>query len=90
MVCSKCKLDETKKCGNVLVVKEKKDGKEVEVKYYLKDKGAKEAYHKEICTDPKKATVTGVVKEEKVKNKDDETKDEKRKVVTEAKVEFTK
>lgn len=57
--CTKCSLSETDKCGNALVVKE--GGKDVT--YYLKDKGAKEKYHKSICQEPKEATVTGKVTE---------------------------
>lgn len=59
LVCSKCKLAETDKCGNALVVKEKKDGKEVEKVYFLNDKGAKETYHQ--CTGEKDKVVTGKV-----------------------------
>lgn len=77
LVCSKCKLSETEKCGNALVVTEKKDGKEKEVTYYLDDKGAKESYHK--CSGEKDAKVTGKVVE----------KDGK-KMIQEAKVEDPK
>lgn len=84
LACTKCELQETKACGHALLVQEKKDGKEVEVKYYLKDKGAKEPFHSKICTEPKPATVTGVVKDEKIKDKPDE----KRKVIEDAKVEI--
>lgn len=62
LVCGKCKLEETKACSNVLIVK---DG-DKEVKYYLKDKGNKEKYHK--CQGEKEVKVTGLVKE--VKEKD--------------------
>ena len=55
LTCTKCALSETKACGHALVVKE--GGKDV--KYYLVDKGGKEAYHKECCTSDVKATVTG-------------------------------
>src|SRR5687767_7490385 len=60
LACTKCELKETKACGNVLIVK---DG-DKEVKYYLKDKGAKEPYHGDICQEPKEAKVTGKVGEE--------------------------
>ena len=84
LVCTKCELQETKKCGHCLIVTEKVEGKkEKEVKYYLTDKGAKETYHGKVCTEPKPATVTGVVKDEKVKDKPDET----RKVIESPKVE---
>ncbi|QJX00139.1 DUF6370 family protein [Frigoriglobus tundricola] len=59
LTCTKCALSETDKCGHALLVK--KDGKEV--KYYLKDKGAKESYHGKCCTADVDATVTGKVVE---------------------------
>ncbi len=59
LVCTKCELKETKACGHALIVK--KDDKEI--KYYLKDKGGKEPYHGDVCQEPKKAKVTGTVKE---------------------------
>ncbi|MBX9626064.1 MAG: hypothetical protein K2X82_19865 [Gemmataceae bacterium] len=77
LVCSKCKLSETEKCGNAVVVTEKKDGKEKEVTYYIDDKGAAEKYHK--CSGEKAVKVTGKVVE----------KDGK-KVIQEAKVEDAK
>jgi hypothetical protein len=77
LVCTKCKLSETEKCGNALVVKEKVGGKEKEVTYYLNDKGVKESYHK--CTGEKDAKVTG-----KVYDKD------KKKIIDEPKVEDAK
>jgi hypothetical protein len=55
LTCTKCALSETKACGHALIVKE--GGKDV--KYYLVDKGGKEAYHKQCCTSDVKATVTG-------------------------------
>ena len=55
LVCTKCKLKETEACGNALIVTE---GKE-KVTYYIADKGAKEAYHKDCCTKTAPATVTG-------------------------------
>ena len=43
-------------------MKEKnKEGKEVEVKYYINDKGGKGPFHGEICQEPKDAKVTGKV-----------------------------
>jgi hypothetical protein len=57
LVCGKCKLGETDKCANVLLVKE--NGKEV--KYWLKDKGKGAKYHK--CSGEKDVKVTGLVKE---------------------------
>jgi hypothetical protein len=79
LVCTKCELKETKSCGHALLVKEK--GKKDEIKYYLKDKGAKEPYHAACCQAPADAKVTGVVKEEKKDGKD-------RKVIEDAKVEI--
>lgn len=57
MVCTKCKLGETEKCGNALIVKEG----DKEITYYLKDKGKDEKYHQ--CTAPGDAKVTGKVVE---------------------------
>jgi hypothetical protein len=57
LVCGKCKLSEAEKCANVLLVS--KDGKEV--KYWLKDKGKAEKYHK--CTGEKEVKVTGIVRQ---------------------------
>jgi hypothetical protein len=73
--CTKCSLNETKGCGHALIVKV--DGKEV--KYYLKDKGGKEAYHKDCCQADVKAVVTGVPGEEDGK-----------KIIKEPKVEIKK
>ena len=81
LVCTKCELNETKACGHALVVKEKKDGKETEVTYYLNDSGATEKYHKMICTEPKEATVKGKLGEEKGKE------GKMKKVIIEPKVE---
>ncbi len=58
LVCGKCKLSETEKCSNVLLVE--KDGKEV--KYWLQDKGKAAKYHK--CTGEKEVKVTGIVKKD--------------------------
>lgn len=57
LVCTKCKLAETEKCGNALVVKEG----DKEVTYYLNDKGKGEKYHK--CSGEQSAKVTGKVVE---------------------------
>src|SRR2546423_19574 len=57
IVCTKCKLKETEKCGNAIVVKEG----DKEVTYYFIDKGRGEKYHKNFCTGAKEGTVTGVV-----------------------------
>lgn len=61
LVCTKCTLGETDKCGHALKVK---DG-DKEVVYYIDDKGGKEAYHKGVCpaNSEKQATVTGKIVE---------------------------
>ena len=76
LVCTKCKLMETEACGNALQVT--KDDKVIT--YYLKDKGKGEKYHK--CSGEQAATVTGKVS----KDKDDE----KKLIITDAKVEKAK
>jgi hypothetical protein len=45
MVCTKCTLGETDKCGHAVKVK---DG-DKETVYYIKDKGGAEKYHKPVC-----------------------------------------
>lgn len=55
MVCGKCKLKETDACSNVVQVKEG----DKTVSYYLKDEGAKAAYHGECCQKAAKVKVTG-------------------------------
>jgi hypothetical protein len=57
--CAKCvfKVEGIKKCTNAIKVKEK----DKEVIYLFDDKGAKEKYHRDICTDTKKGSVKGVV-----------------------------
>jgi hypothetical protein len=61
--CGKCVFKVAKgKCVNCIKVKE--DDKEVI--YFLDDKGAKESYHKKICTDSAPGSVKG-----KVSKKDD-------------------
>lgn len=81
MVCGKCTLKICEECTNVVQVKEKVDGKEELVNYFVMDKGKGADYHKAIC--PAKAsqevTVTGTV----------EVKD-KKKWITPTKVEVTK
>ena len=59
LACAKCvlKVEGVKKCTNAIKVS--KDGKDVI--YILDDAGAKEKYHKPICTEGKKGSVTGVV-----------------------------
>jgi hypothetical protein len=57
MVCTKCKLKETEKCGNAVVVK---DG-DKSTTYYITDAGAKEKYH--VCSGEKDVKLTGKVTE---------------------------
>jgi hypothetical protein len=64
LACAKCVLKLAKKCTNAITVKEG----DKEVVYFLDDNGAKEPYHKPICTDSKKGSVTGIITE---KPKDD-------------------
>jgi len=61
LVCGSCKLNQAKKCTNVLQVTEK--GKTVN--YWLIDKGNDEAYHEGVCGggETKNVTVVGVVSE---------------------------
>lgn len=80
LVCTKCELKETKACGNAFLVTDK-DKKEV--KYYIVDKGAKEAYHAACCQAPADAKVTGTIVEKKVGDKTVLT-------ITEAKVDVKK
>jgi hypothetical protein len=59
LACAKCvlKVPGISKCTNAITVK---DG-DKEVVYLLDDNGGKEKYHKPICADTKKGSVTGVV-----------------------------
>ena len=61
LVCGSCALKESKKCTNVLQVKEK----DKTINYWLTDKGNDEVYHEKICGGGKLegVTVTGVVTE---------------------------
>jgi len=61
LVCGSCKLKESKKCANVLQVKEK----DKTINYWLTDKGNDEPYHENICGggELKDVTVTGIVTE---------------------------
>ncbi len=55
LVCTKCKLKETKECGHALLVK---DGDKTTT-YYIVDKGGKEEYHEKCCQADAPATYTG-------------------------------
>jgi len=57
--CAKCSLKEADKCQNVIEVE--KDGKKV--KYYLVQNDVSKQFHKNVCTETKKATATGTDKE---------------------------
>ena len=61
LVCGACKLNESKKCVNVLQVKEK----DKTINYWLTDKGNDEPYHEKICGggELKDVTVIGVIAE---------------------------
>ena len=72
LTCAKCDLKLETKCMTVLKVK---DG-DKDVVYYLDEKSGK-ANHKAICTEAKKAKVTGTVK-----------KDGEKQILTATKVEI--
>lgn len=75
LVCTKCTLGETAKCGHALKVKEG----DKEVVYYVADKGGKEKYHGKVCPPDSEAAakVTGKV-----------TEKDGKKTITEPKVEL--
>lgn len=56
ITCAKCELKKADKCTTVIVVKEK----DKDVIYYFDADGHKK-YHDNICTTPKKGSVTGAV-----------------------------
>lgn len=56
--CAKCALKETEKCQNVIQVE--KDGKKVT--YYIVQNDVAKAFHKNVCSETKKATATGTCK----------------------------
>ena len=58
--CAKCALHETSKCQTVIQVNE--GGKTVN--YYLAKNDVSKNFHENVCTDAKKVTATGMVKEE--------------------------
>jgi hypothetical protein len=70
LVCTKCELSETKTCGHALLVK---DG-DKKITYYISDKGGKEPYHKDCCTAPVDAKVTGKLGEKDGKKTIEEPK----------------
>ena len=74
ITCNKCDLGKSTACETVIVVKEK----DKSIVYWFDTKADKK-YHDGICTEAKKGTVTGTVKDE-----------DKKKVITVKKVEFDK
>ena len=58
--CAKCQLKETDTCQNVIQTQE--DGKTVT--YYLEQNKVSKNFHESLCENPRKITVTGVVKDE--------------------------
>jgi hypothetical protein len=63
VTCAKCDLGEAKGCATVIVVTEKKDGKDVKTTYYF-DKTAHGKYHGDTCKASKEGTVKGEVKKD--------------------------
>ena len=61
ITCAKCDLGVETSCMTVIVFKDKKDNKDVTV-YFDKDSNAK--HHASICTEAKKGSVTGIVKDD--------------------------
>lgn len=59
--CAKCvfKVKGVKKCTNAIKVETKNNKTRV---FIFDDEGAKEKYHKKICTESAKGSVTGVLK----------------------------
>ncbi|MEK7707414.1 MAG: DUF6370 family protein [Verrucomicrobiota bacterium] len=56
--CGKCALKETDKCQNVIQVE--KDGKKST--YYFVKNDVSDKFHKNVCSETKKATATGTCK----------------------------
>ena len=57
--CAKCALHETKECQTVVQLKEG----DKTVNYYLTPNKTSKDFHKEVCEDTKKVTVTGKVQD---------------------------
>ena len=68
--CGKCALKETDKCQSVIQVE--KAGKKTT--YYLVDNDVSKKFHKDVCTETKKATATGTNKKVEGKNQFTATK----------------
>jgi hypothetical protein len=58
-MCAKCALHDGTKCQTVI---EAKNPKGKTVKYYLVQNDVSKAFHKNVCTEAKKATATGTIK----------------------------
>lgn len=63
ITCAKCDLGEAKACATVIVVTEKKDGKESKVTYYF-DKDSHKKHHGPVCQGAKEGTVKGETKKD--------------------------
>ena len=57
--CAKCSLKETASCQNAIVVE--KDGKKTT--YYLAQNDTSKKFHSNVCSEKKKVTAVGTVKE---------------------------
>ena len=68
--CAKCALKESEKCQTVIQV-EKNDKK---VTYYLVKNDVSDKFHKNVCSETKKATATGTNKKVEGKNQFTATK----------------
>jgi hypothetical protein len=78
ITCAKCdlKVKGQDTCATVIVVTEKKDGKDVDVTYYFDEKSDKDN-HKTVCKGSKEGSVTGKV-----------TEKDGKKTITASKVDF--
>jgi hypothetical protein len=68
--CAKCSLKEGDKCQTVVVTD--KEGKKVT--YYLENNDVAKAFHKNVCSETKKVTVTGTDKKTEGKHEFTATK----------------
>lgn len=73
--CAKCALNETKECQTVVQLKEG----DKTITYYLTPNKTSKDFHKNVCEETKKITVTGKVQEK-----------EGKKMLTASKIELTK
>ncbi len=64
-VCAKCELGETDKCVNAIQVSRKnKDGKDINMTFYLADNQVSKDFHGELCKGSKMVMAKGTVKVE--------------------------